>query len=132
MADESRGSALVLAADDDLDTLNIIRMKLEAHGLKVVTARDGEEALRLVRQKAPSLIILDVMMPKLSGFKTARLIKFDSVLKGIPLILLTARTQEVDRSLGEQVGADLYVMKPFDPEQLLKDVQRLLKAAGGG
>ena len=117
---------IILVADDDLDNLNIIKLKLTAHGLDVVTARDGEQALRMARESPPSLIILDVMMPKLSGFKAARLIKFDARLSNIPLILLTARTQDTDRSTGEEVGADLYLTKPFDPEVLLKEVQRLL------
>lgn len=116
----------ILVADDDLDNLNIIKLKLEGHGLKVVTARDGDQALRQVRECLPALIILDVMMPKLSGFKVARLLKFDEKFKQIPLILLTARTQDADRTLGEQVGANLYMTKPFDPEQLLREVKRLL------
>ena len=117
---------VILAVDDDLDTLNIIRVKLEAHQFKVVTARDGQQALGVIRQQSPDLIIMDVMMPKLSGFKVARLIKFDSKSKQIPLILLTARTQEADRALGLQVGADVYMTKPFDPEHLLREVKRLL------
>lgn len=118
----------ILACDDDLDTLNIIKIKLEAQqNFKVMTARDGQQALTLIRQHKPDLIILDVMMPKLSGFKVARLVKFDSKSKRIPLILLTARTQEADRSLGTSVGAELYLTKPFDPEQLLKEVLRLLE-----
>lgn len=116
----------VLAADDDLDTLNIIRMKLEAHQFKVMTAPDGEQALRIFRERRPDLVILDVMMPKLSGFKVARLIKFDAKSKNTPLILLTARTQEADRATGTEVGANVYLTKPFNPEQLLKEVQRLL------
>lgn len=123
--------ALILVADDDLDNLNIIKLKLEGNGLEVVTARDGDQALRMAREQPPALIILDVMMPKLSGFKTARLIKFDSKLKAVPLILLTARTQETDRSTGGEVGADLYLTKPFDPEHLLKEVKRLLGQTGG-
>ena len=122
-------SKTILVVDDDLDTLNILLMKFEAHGLKVVTARDGQQALRMAREQSPDLIILDVMMPKLSGFKVARLIKFDAKSRQIPLILLTARTQEADRSLGMEVGADLYVTKPFDPESVLKEVQRLLGIA---
>ena len=66
------------------------------------------------------------MLPHLSGFKLARLVKFDTKSKGIPLILLTARARDVDRDLGLEVGANLYMTKPFDPEQLLKEVQRLL------
>jgi DNA-binding response OmpR family regulator len=119
----------ILAIDDDLDTLNIIQMKLEAKQFKVITGRDGQQVLQLVRQHRPDLIIMDVMMPKLSGFKAARLIKFDAKTRDIPLILLTARTQEVDRKTGMEVGADVYMNKPFDPEHLLKEVQRLLGEA---
>ena len=121
----------ILVIDDDLDTLNIIGIKLEAQQFKVITGRDGQEALSLVRKHHPDLIILDVMMPKLSGFKAARLIKFDAKSKQIPLILLTARTQEADRTLGQEVGADVYITKPFDPENLLKEVKKLLGAGTG-
>lgn len=116
----------IVVVDDDLDNLNIIKTKLEAHQMKVITARDGDQALRLIREQSPDLIIMDVMMPKLSGFKAARLVKFDPKFKGTPLILLTARTQETDRSLGLQAGADVYLTKPFDPELLLGEVKRLL------
>jgi DNA-binding response OmpR family regulator len=119
----------VLVVDDDQDTLNVIQMKLESQQFKVVTTLDGAEALRLIRECKPDLIILDVMVPRLSGFKLARLVKFDMKSKGIPLILLTARTREVDRNLGLEVGANLYMTKPFDPETLLKEVQRLLGAS---
>ena len=116
----------VLAVDDDLDTLNIITLKLQAHRYKVITARDGEQALRLVRENKPDLIIMDVMMPKVSGLQAARIIKFDAKSKSTPLILLTARTQDTDKSIGMQVGANLYLTKPFDPESLLKEVSNLL------
>ena len=120
----------ILLIDDDLDTLNILRIKLEAHDYQVVTGRDGQEALSLIREHKPDLIVLDVMMPKISGFKVARLIKFDAKSKHIPLILLTARTQEADRTLGLEVGADVYVTKPFEPEALLQEVNRLLEQSG--
>ena len=118
---------VVLVADDDLDNLAVVQLKLEGHGLQVIMARDGEQALRLIREHNPDLVILDVMMPKVSGFKATRLIKFDARYRQIPLILLTARTQEADRTLGLEAGADVYMTKPFDPEQLLKEVQRLLE-----
>jgi len=127
---------VVVAADDDVDTLNVIKLKLEAHGLSVLTARDGQEAMLVVRRHRPSLVILDIMMPRLNGFQVARMIKFDKTLKSIPVILLTARTQAADRRLGMQVGADEYLTKPFDPQQLLDRVTYWLKfcqaqAAGG-
>ena len=120
-------SVLVLAADDDVDTLNVIKVKLEAHGLRVITVRDGQHAMVAVRQHRPAIVILDVMMPRLNGFQVARMIKFDKQLKATPVILLTARTQEVDRSLGTQVGADEYLTKPFDPQLLLDVVTNCLK-----
>ena len=113
---------LIVTADDDPDTLNIIKLKLESHGLRVVTARDGYEALSSVRQHRPALVILDVMMPHLNGFQVTRMIKFDKALKSTPVILLTARTQATDRRLGMQVGADEYLTKPFDPQVLLDRV----------
>ncbi len=119
----------ILVVDDDQDTLNVIRMKLEPHQIKVCTSQDGAEALRLIRERKPDLIILDVMVPKVSGFNLTRLIKYDTKSKEIPLILLTARTREVDRELGMEMGANVYMTKPFDPEKLLKEVQRLLGAS---
>jgi len=117
---------VVVAADDDLDTLNIIATKLEPHNITVHKARDGQQALNFFREHNPDLVILDVMMPKISGFKVARMLKFGATSKTIPLILLTARTQDTDASTGKEVGADLYLTKPVDPEQLLKEVKRLL------
>ena len=118
---------LIVAADDDVDTLNVIKVKLEAHGLRVITVRDGQQALVAVRQHRPALVILDVMMPRLNGFQVARMIKFDKQLKATPVLMLTARSQETDRSLGTQVGADEYLTKPFDPQLLLDMVTNCLK-----
>jgi len=120
-------AVVVVAADDDMDTLNVITLKLEANGLRVITARDGQEAMSAVRKNHPALVILDVMMPKLSGFQVARMIKFDPQLKTTPVFLLTARTQETDRILGTQMGADEYLTKPFDPQLLLNTVTHWLK-----
>ena len=117
----------ILIADHDPDNLKIISLKLKAHHFEVIEAKDGEEALRLIRQEKPDVAILDVMMPKLSGFKVTRLIKFDSKLKKIPVILLTARAMETDKTLGGEMGADLYVTKPYDLDHLLQEVQRLIE-----
>lgn len=118
---------LIVAADDDLDTLTVIKLKLEAHGLRVLTGRDGQEAIGLVRKHRPALVILDVMMPRLNGFQVTRMIKFDKRMRGTPVFLLTARTQPADRTLGTQVGADEYLTKPFDPQRLLDRVTDWLK-----
>ena len=113
---------IVVIADDDIDTLNIVKIKLEAHGLRVVAVRDGRAAVSAIRQHRPSVIILDVMMPHLNGFQVARMVKFDKPFRATPVILLTARSQPSDREMGRQVGADEYVTKPFDPQQLLARV----------
>lgn len=129
-ADPAAGPVIVVA-DDDVDTLNIIKIKLESHGLKVLTLRDGQEALAAIRKHKPALAILDVMMPKLNGFQVSRMVKFDKTLKEIPIILLTARSERVDMDTGHQVGVDEYLTKPFNPEELLelvkKSVDRWLK-----
>ena len=118
---------VIVVADDDVDTLNIVKVKLEAYGLRVVTVRDGQAALATVRQHRPAIVILDVMMPRLNGFQVARMIKFDKRLKPTPVLLLTARTQQTDKDMGRQVGADEYITKPFDPQQLLERVNYWLK-----
>ena len=133
MSDAAAGGdaqPIVVAADDDVDTLNIIKIMLEAHGVRVVTVRDGNEALAAVRQHKPALAILDVMMPRLNGFQVARMIKFDKQLKKTPVILLTARTQQTDRDAGIKMGADEYVTKPFDPQQLVKTILQRIKPEG--
>ena len=117
----------ILIADHDEDNLKILSLKLETQGFKIIQARDGQEAWTMIREQKPDLLILDIMMPKISGFKLARMVKFDSKLKSIPLILLTARTEEIDKDLGTEVGADLYMTKPYDLEQLIKEVRRLLE-----
>ena len=135
MGSQNAGSdkkPLIVAADDDIDILNVIKVKLEAHGLRVITVRDGQQALVAVRQHRPALVILDVMMPRLNGFQVARMIKFDPQLKTTPVFLLTARSQETDRNLGTKVGADEYLTKPFDPEHLLNTVTNWLKRTAGG
>ena len=112
----------ILVVDDDLDTLDIVKIKLESAGFKVITSADGVDAISKINSDNPDLVILDVMLPKVNGFKIARLIKFDERLRHIPLFLFTARTQKSDIDLGNSVGADEYITKPFDPEDLLAKV----------
>ena len=119
---------VVVIADDDADSLNIVRTRLETAGdYKVVTASNGQAALAAVRQYKPALVILDVMMPRLNGFQVTRMIKFDKQLRDTPVLLLTVRTEEVDRETGVQVGADEYLNKPLDPDLLMKQVNRYVQ-----
>ena len=115
--------AKILVADDSRDIVMILDQRLTSNGYQVVTAFDGAEALQKAKQERPDLIILDVMMPKLNGFQTARMIKFDKQLKHIPVLLLTARTQQMDKDTGTRMGADEYLTKPYDAEHLLARVR---------
>ncbi len=113
----------ILIVDDERDIVESLRFVLEAEGFNCYWACDGEEGLRLAKDIEPDLIILDIMMPKINGYKISRLLKFDKKYKDIPIIMLTARSQESDKLIGEETGADEYITKPFD----LKDVVSRVK-----
>ena len=117
---------MVLIVDDEPDIVESIRFNLEFENIKSIEAYDGEEALLKARKENPDLIILDIMLPKINGYKIARLLKFDESYKHIPIIMLTARTQKTDIKLGEETGADEYVTKPFDMEMLVALVKKYL------
>ena len=100
---------------------------MEFENFECIEAYDGAEALSKVKNKKPDLIILDIMLPKINGYKVARLLKFDESYKNIPIIMLTAKTREKDIKLGEEMGADEYVTKPFDMDALVALVKKYLK-----
>jgi DNA-binding response OmpR family regulator len=116
----------ILLVEDEPDFRLALRIRLEAHGNEVIEAADGATGLDLARTLKPDLIILDVMLPKMEGYKVARLLKFDEKYRKIPIIMLTARSQQSDRETGLSVGADAYMTKPFKPEELLATMTRLL------
>ena len=116
----------ILVVDDEVQAVQMMKMSLEADGYEVIGAHDGREALDKARKEAPHLIILDLMLPKLDGYKVCRMLKFDEKYKAIPIIMFTARAQESDKKMGQEVGADAYITKPFDPENLLVIAQQLL------
>lgn len=105
-----------------------VKMQLEANGFKVLTAKDGQEGLDKARKENPDLIILDLMLPRIDGYKVCRMLKFDEKYKKIPVIIYTARAQEADEKLGYEVGADAYMTKPFDPKKLLARINELLNS----
>lgn len=117
---------VVLVADDDEDIRRLVAFRLERAGYAVVEAQDGEEALRLCTELRPDLAVLDVMMPKLTGYDVTRSIREHEELKSMPVILLTARVQEGDVALGFEAGADDYLKKPFSPQELRARVQAVL------
>jgi DNA-binding response OmpR family regulator len=95
-------------------------------GFNVLVSYNGEDALNQARKENPDLILLDLMLPKLDGYKVCRLLKFDERYKHIPILMLTAKTQEKDKLLGKETGADEYITKPFDIDELMKKVKTYL------
>ncbi len=99
---------------------------LEEKGVELISAENGEEALALVKSEHPGLVFLDVMISRMSGFDVCRVIKRDLKLEDVYVVILTAKGQEYDKEIGREVGADLYVTKPFDPDELLELATRIL------
>ena len=114
----------ILIVDDNKKTVDLIRLYLEKDGYQVLTAYDGRKALDLARQKRPSLIVLDLMLPKIDGLDVCRIIQAESK---IPIIMLTARSTEDDKLLGLDLGADDYITKPFSPRELMARVRAVLR-----
>ena len=117
----------ILIVDDEEDILKVLRFRLEANNYEVLSASDGQEGLNKARSEKPDLIILDLMLPKLDGYKVCRMLKFDENYKAIPIIIFTARAQKKDEELGMEMGADAYIAKPFEPEVLLGKMKELLE-----
>jgi len=118
----------ILLVDDEPDLVQMISLRLKSVGYEVVTACDGQEALEQVKQTKPDLLILDLMLPKLDGYKVCRLLKFDERTKELPILIFTARAQEQDIKLASECGADAYLTKPFEAKVLLGKLQELLAA----
>ena len=119
----------ILIADDEAHLRLLIAQtleELEDEGVELLTAANGEEALALITAEQPALVFLDVMMPKMNGFDVCRAVKQDPALAGTHIVLLTAKGQEVDRQRGADVGADRYMTKPFDPDELLEQARQVL------
>jgi len=116
----------ILLVDDEEDLRKILKFRLEATGYDVSEAADGQEGLNKARSDSPDLIILDLMLPKIDGFKICRMLKFDEKYKHIPVIMFTARAQEKDKEIGKEMGADAYITKPFEPGILLGKIKELL------
>jgi DNA-binding response OmpR family regulator len=116
----------VLIVDDEPDIVETIRFNLEYENIECLYAYDGEDGLQKARKEYPDLIILDLMLPKINGFKISRLLKFDEGYKHLPIIMLTARTQKKDIRLGRETGADEYITKPFDIDVLTLTVKKYL------
>lgn len=119
--------ATILVVDDEPNIREVVGLYLRREGYTVVAAADGEEALRLHRQHQPDLVVLDLMLPRLSGLEVCRRIQAE---RRVPLIMLTAKSEEEDRIIGLGVGADDYVVKPFSPRELTARVAAVLRRVG--
>ena len=116
----------VLIVGDEHDIVESLKFELEADGYECYTAFNGEDGLKTAKEVIPDLIILDIMMPKMNGYKISRLLKFDNKYKNIPIIMLTARSQEEDKLIGEETGANEYITKPFDIDFVVNKVKEYL------
>jgi len=120
----------VLIVEDQAAIIRMLRMRLEANNYEVITASDGQEGLEKARNENPSLIILDIMLPKMNGYKVCQLLKADPKYSAIPIIISSGRTPQEIRKVGQEVGADAYVSKPFEAEALLSKMKELLERRG--
>src|SRR4028119_2269393 len=117
----------ILAVDDERHIVRLVQINLLKEGYDVVTASNGREALEQVAKEHPDLVIMDVMMPEMGGFEALKALKAEDATATIPVIMLTAKAQDADVFQGWKSGADLYLTKPFNPQELLTFVKRILQ-----
>ncbi len=128
MTDPISTNKKILIVDDDHVIIRMIEGRLKAHGYEVMSATEAPAGLELAMKSGPDLIILDVMMPIVNGYNFCRLIKSEVNFRTIPIILLTSRTEQADVAIGQEVGADAYLSKPVNIEELLNKIKELLKS----
>ena len=122
----TNGKKRILVVDDYPQVVELIKLRLETSGYNVLVAYDGQEGLNIARNELPDLIILDLMMPKMNGYKVCRFLKFDKKYKHIPVVMLTSRAKQSDADVGKKTGADEYLFKPYNPKQLLDVVKKYI------
>jgi len=120
----------ILIVDDEADLARLVEFNLEQAGFQTAVALTGEQALTLAARVKPDLVLLDLMLPDLSGRDVCRRLRADPTTREVPIVMLTARSEEADRVQGFEVGADDYVTKPFSPRELVLRVQAILRRAG--
>lgn len=123
-------SKKLLIVDDEAHIRMLIEQtleELEDEGVEFLTAENGEQALEIIQAENPELVFLDVMMPKMNGMEVCRRVKKDLTMNDVYIVLLTAKGQELDRMKGQEVGADVYMTKPFDPEMILSKAKEVLQ-----
>jgi DNA-binding response OmpR family regulator len=122
----------VLIVEDEPDVVDLLTLQLrKAGGFSVLTAQDGVEGLKKARAESPALIVLDLMLPRMPGLEVCKVLKTDALTSHIPIIMLTAKAEEVDRIVGLEFGADDYVTKPFSPREMLLRIKAILRRGQG-
>ena len=121
----------ILVVDDDRQIVRLVQSYLQQSGFTVLTAYDGEEALHVIRRDKPDLVVLDLMLPKRDGLEITRLLRADEQLAAIPILMLTARVEDVDKIVGIELGADDYLTKPFNPQEVVARVKAILRRSSG-
>jgi len=123
-------SKRILVVDDEMYIVNILDFTLAGEGWEVISANNGEDALRTLLKAEPDLVILDVMMPRIDGVEVCRAIKAREESANTPVILLSAKDSDRDREKGMEAGADLYLTKPFSPSRLVEEIRNLMNPQG--
>ena len=121
----------VLVVDDDREIARLVRAYLEQAGYRALCAHDGATALRTLRTERPDLLILDLMLPDRDGLEIARQLRADPATAALPILMLTARVDDIDRIVGLELGADDYITKPFNPREVVARVRAVLRRTGG-
>ena len=127
----TEGKPRILIVDDEPDLLTVLRLGLEAEGFDVVQASDGEQGLAMARELMPDLLVLDLMLPRMDGYKVCRALKFDERYRHIPIFILSARSGETDRRLALELGADEVHTKPYDMRDLVMHIRTRLEQKQG-
>jgi two-component system alkaline phosphatase synthesis response regulator PhoP len=120
----------IAIVEDEPNIVELVKYNLDREGYRTVAANDGRKGLEVIRQELPDLVILDLMLPELDGITVCKLLRADVATKSIPIIILTAKSEEADRVLGLEMGADDYVTKPFSPRELVARVRAVLRRSG--
>lgn len=120
----------IVIVEDEANIVELVKYNLDREGYRTLSANDGRKGLELIKQELPDLVILDLMLPELDGLSVCKQLRADAQTKSIPIIILTAKSEEADRVLGLEMGADDYVTKPFSPRELVARVRAVLRRSG--
>lgn len=117
----------ILVVDDEINIQELIKFNLEKNGYNVVCSGNGKEALKLIREQLPNLVLLDVMLPQMDGYEVCKEVRKDNNISTIPIIMITAKSEEFDKVIGLELGADDYITKPFSIREMLARVKAILR-----